>query len=153
MRVGGLTCDEIVRDAFAFEDGGEAAAAFSGGDAEQNAGLGGQGEQRLADAGIERVVMRPIAAQNCEGILVGLRKCGDVATRRRIASWSERPTTESVSARLGAGRPASRNAASMAATIMCWLSTRVPSQSKTTSFNAYPPRGLRGGRAVRRATR
>src|SRR3954466_15142287 len=57
-----------------------------------------------------------------------------LGSTRATARTSGRPTTRRTAAGSGGGNPNARNAAFMAATIAYWLSTRVPSQSKSANF-------------------
>src|SRR5215207_9373883 len=64
-------------------------------------------------------------------------------TRAVKASARDRPTTDRERCRLGGSRPCAAKAARWAATMRCWLSTRVPSTSKTTSFTGAAVRLVR----------
>src|SRR6478752_6792433 len=58
--------------------------------------------------------------------------------RTTKASASESPTIESDNSRLGGSKSKAAKAACCAATMMFWLSTRVPSTSKMMSFKDIP---------------
>src|SRR5687768_16980340 len=69
------------------------------------------------------------------------------AASRATASSRLRPITCRIAASSGAAQPWTEKASRMQATIACWLSTRVPSQSKTTRRGG--PSGAEIGIALR----
>ena len=139
MIVGGLHREEPVRPALALEQPVDALARLAGGDAEHDVVARAEGFDGAGDAFEQRLVQFRIAAYLEEGRLVALHHlCAQLlscsAARTANASGNDSPTMASVASRVGALRPKPVKACVIASQMPFWLSTSVPSQSRTTSF-------------------
>ena len=132
----------------AVEDMVDAATRLAGGDPEQIPLLGPQlrqsprgARERAAPHGRDRRAAPGTLADRCPPPLdLLLGRCP--AQQRRMAGTSDSPTPPSMKARCRKRRPhAGPRFRTSAAWMMCWLSTRVPSTSKMTSFIALHSSG------------
>jgi hypothetical protein len=89
------------------------------------------------DAGIERLRKAGRAAERMSRLAKALGEAqvqyllGLGQESRAMVSSMPSPTCRRTAGRSGAGRPSAAKAAAMTDMIACWLSTRVPSTSKT----------------------